>query len=267
MELIEGTDLSVIIARGPMPLTDALPIAKQIADALEAPHETGNVHRDVKPDHAETIRDIDHEIPAARLGYGARRRPGCLAALSRPPGAAPCWAASARPPSDYLHLTSASIGFSRQRLRPVSTIDADVISFSDRVPHPTMASLNSVLTMSSTRSTPCWPNADSPQMYGTTNPDGAGAERQRFEDISPAAHPTIHEYGNPPRDGLNDFRQALDRGAPALGRAAAMVGHDNPVCAVLHREDGIFAGLESLDHDFHARDALETLDEVPGERR
>jgi serine/threonine-protein kinase len=49
MELVEGDDLSQRIARGPMPLDEALPIAKQIADALEAAHEQGIIHRDLKP--------------------------------------------------------------------------------------------------------------------------------------------------------------------------------------------------------------------------
>jgi eukaryotic-like serine/threonine-protein kinase len=49
MELVDGTDLSDLIARGPIPLDEALPIARQIADALEAAHELGIVHRDLKP--------------------------------------------------------------------------------------------------------------------------------------------------------------------------------------------------------------------------
>jgi len=49
MELVEGEDLSERIARGPIPLDDALPIAKQIAEALEAAHEQGIIHRDLKP--------------------------------------------------------------------------------------------------------------------------------------------------------------------------------------------------------------------------
>jgi eukaryotic-like serine/threonine-protein kinase len=46
MELVEGEDLSAVIARGPIPLAEARPIARQIADALEAAHEAGIVHRE-----------------------------------------------------------------------------------------------------------------------------------------------------------------------------------------------------------------------------
>src|SRR5258705_4413821 len=49
MELIEGEDLSQRIARGAIPLDEALPIAQQIAEALEAAHEQGIIHRDLKP--------------------------------------------------------------------------------------------------------------------------------------------------------------------------------------------------------------------------
>jgi serine/threonine protein kinase len=49
MELVEGEDLSQRIARGAIPLDEALPIARQIAEALEAAHEHGIIHRDLKP--------------------------------------------------------------------------------------------------------------------------------------------------------------------------------------------------------------------------
>ncbi len=49
MELVDGEDLSQRIARAAIPIDDAIPIARQIADALEAAHEQGIIHRDLKP--------------------------------------------------------------------------------------------------------------------------------------------------------------------------------------------------------------------------
>ena len=57
MELVEGDDLSQRIAKGAIPIDDALPIAKQIADALEAAHEQGIVHRDLKPANIKVRSD------------------------------------------------------------------------------------------------------------------------------------------------------------------------------------------------------------------
>jgi serine/threonine-protein kinase len=49
MEMVEGPTLADRILQGPIPLEEALAIARQIADALEAAHEKGRVHRDLKP--------------------------------------------------------------------------------------------------------------------------------------------------------------------------------------------------------------------------
>ena len=49
MELVEGETLAEKIARGPLPLDEALPIARQISEALETAHEQAIVHRDLKP--------------------------------------------------------------------------------------------------------------------------------------------------------------------------------------------------------------------------
>ena len=57
MELVDGEDLSQRIARGAIPIDDALPIAKQIAEALEAAHEQGIIHRDLKPANIKVRSD------------------------------------------------------------------------------------------------------------------------------------------------------------------------------------------------------------------
>lgn len=57
MELVEGEDLSQRIARGAIPFDEALPIAKQVAEALEAAHEQGIIHRDLKPANIKVRSD------------------------------------------------------------------------------------------------------------------------------------------------------------------------------------------------------------------
>ena len=49
MELVPGETLSEILARGPIPMEEALDISRQLAEALEAAHERGVIHRDLKP--------------------------------------------------------------------------------------------------------------------------------------------------------------------------------------------------------------------------
>ena len=70
MELVEGDDLSQRIARGAIPIDEALPIAKQIADALEAAHEQGIIHRDLKPANIKvrpdgTVKVLDFGLAKA----------------------------------------------------------------------------------------------------------------------------------------------------------------------------------------------------------
>jgi serine/threonine protein kinase/Tol biopolymer transport system component len=57
MELVEGEDLSQRIARGAIPIDEALPIARQIAEALEAAHDHGIIHRDLKPANIKICPD------------------------------------------------------------------------------------------------------------------------------------------------------------------------------------------------------------------
>jgi eukaryotic-like serine/threonine-protein kinase len=70
MELVEGEDLSQRIARGAIPIDEALPIAKQIAEALEAAHEQGIIHRDLKPANIKvrpdgTVKVLDFGLAKA----------------------------------------------------------------------------------------------------------------------------------------------------------------------------------------------------------
>jgi Tol biopolymer transport system component len=57
LELIEGPTLADRIADGPIPVSEALPIARQIAEALEAAHEHGIIHRDLKPANVKVKDD------------------------------------------------------------------------------------------------------------------------------------------------------------------------------------------------------------------
>ena len=57
LELVEGPTLADRIKQGPIPLDEALPIAKQIAEALEAAHEAGVIHRDLKPANVKVKED------------------------------------------------------------------------------------------------------------------------------------------------------------------------------------------------------------------
>src|SRR5690242_11700906 len=78
MELVEGDTLADRIARGPIALDEALPIAKQIADALEAAHEQGIIHRDLKPANIKvrsdgTVKVLDFGLAKAAEPIGAQR--------------------------------------------------------------------------------------------------------------------------------------------------------------------------------------------------
>ena len=75
MELVEGPTLADRIAQGPIAVDEALPIAKQTAEALEAAHEQGIIHRDLKPANIKvrpdgTVKVLDFGLAKA-LGADA----------------------------------------------------------------------------------------------------------------------------------------------------------------------------------------------------
>jgi Tol biopolymer transport system component len=80
MELVDGPTLADIVARGPLNIDEALPIARQIADALASAHENGIVHRDLKPANVKvkpdgTVKVLDFglakPVEAGRTGSDA----------------------------------------------------------------------------------------------------------------------------------------------------------------------------------------------------
>ena len=82
LELVEGPTLADRIAQGPIPVDEALPIAKQIAEALEAAHEQGVIHRDLKPANIKVKDDGTVKVLGLRVGEGVPagcQRRECLA--------------------------------------------------------------------------------------------------------------------------------------------------------------------------------------------
>ncbi len=75
MELVPGEDLAARLARGPIPVDEAIEIARQIAEALEEAHEKGIVHRDLKPGNVKLtpegkVKILDFGLAKAWSGDG-----------------------------------------------------------------------------------------------------------------------------------------------------------------------------------------------------
>src|SRR5215510_13136949 len=85
MELVEGPTLADRIAQGPIPVDEALPIARQIAEALEAAHEQGIIHRDLKPANIKVRADGTVKV----LDFGLAKALEPLSAVSADVTASP----------------------------------------------------------------------------------------------------------------------------------------------------------------------------------
>ena len=75
LELVEGPTLADRLAHGPIPVDEALPIARQIAEALEAAHEQGIIHRDLKPANVKlrpdgTVKVLDFGLAKQTASLG-----------------------------------------------------------------------------------------------------------------------------------------------------------------------------------------------------
>ncbi len=90
LELVEGETLAERIARGAIPLDEALPIARQICDALEAAHEHSIIHRDLKPANIKvrpdgTVKVLDFGLAKLAESAGSAQPAAGSAHLSMSP--------------------------------------------------------------------------------------------------------------------------------------------------------------------------------------
>src|SRR5689334_3400956 len=84
LELVDGESLDKRIARGRIPVDEALAIAKQIAEALEAAHEKGIIHRDLKPPNIALTKDGSVKVLDFGLAKAVESTSGSVDAMNSP---------------------------------------------------------------------------------------------------------------------------------------------------------------------------------------
>jgi serine/threonine-protein kinase len=115
MELVEGPTLADRIAEGALPVDEALPIAKQIADALEAAHEHGIIHRDLKPANIKVRPDGTVKV----LDFGLAKAMESTSALSPGTSLSPTITTPAMTQAGFILGTAAYMSPEQARGKPV----------------------------------------------------------------------------------------------------------------------------------------------------
>ena len=124
MELVEGPTLADRIAQGAVPLDEALPIAKQIAEALEAAHEQGTIHRDLKPANIKVKADGAVKV----LDFGLAKAMDPAGAMSPSMSQSPTLTTPAMTQAGVILGTAAYMSPEQARGKPVDK-RADIWAF------------------------------------------------------------------------------------------------------------------------------------------
>ena len=125
LEFVEGETLADRIARGPVPLDEALPIARQIAEALEAAHEHGIVHRDLKPANIKITPD--GAVKVLDFGLAKLADPSSVSAMPTPLSVSPTITSPALMTQAGMllgtaaYMETATIGFRRKAVSASSS--------------------------------------------------------------------------------------------------------------------------------------------------
>ncbi len=85
LEYVDGEDLSKRVRRGPLPVDEALEIARQIAEALEAAHEKGIIHRDLKPGNVRLTADGQVKVLDFGLAKALSERGSSISQMAAQP--------------------------------------------------------------------------------------------------------------------------------------------------------------------------------------
>jgi Tol biopolymer transport system component len=126
MELVEGEDLAAHIGRGQVPLAEALSIARQMADALEAAHEQGIVHRDLKP--ANVMVRPDGTVKVLDFGLAKALTTDSSGATSGDPAHSPTLTAAVGTQLGIILGTAAYMAPEQARGKPIDK-RADIWAF------------------------------------------------------------------------------------------------------------------------------------------